>query len=57
MTEKNETLLTWGVMNLNMIKRPFFSVEHTPKQSKLARTGSKSGFDRTICMMPENSLA
>lgn len=51
MTE-NETFLTWWLMNLNMIKSLFFSLEYTPKQSKLARSGSKSRFDRTICMTP-----
>lgn len=46
------------VMVLNAIKILFFFlVQHKPKQFKLERTGSKSGFDRTSCMMPENSLA
>lgn len=47
------------VMVLNAIKILFFFflVQHKPKQFKLERTGSKLGFDRTSCMMPENSLA
>lgn len=44
-------------MGLNVIKIIFSPVNHVPKQPKLAGIGSKSGFDRTICMMPENSLA
>lgn len=43
MTEKNETLLTWGVMNLNMIKSPFFLLSTHPNNPSWQELAQSQG--------------